>query len=114
MHDRVYRGLVVVAVVCVRYSLSHYITAHIDGGVDLLTGTKAVRQKGGLEVVESRHWSREESSTCVVGVPDVGPRVVQNQSAVGCCMYRVGAVPGVESYSLVQRIYGGKVKQNNK
>ena len=53
MYHSVYRGLVIVAMLRVRYPHSHHLVAHIDRAVGIQTCTKAVGQKGCLEVVET-------------------------------------------------------------
>ena len=55
-----------------------------------------------LKVVDTRHGSREVPGVGVVSVADVGHRAIENQSAVGHSVDRVGAVVGVESHVLLQ------------
>ena len=103
MDDGLDGRLAVVAVPAVRQSHGHDPVAHHDGAVHVLAGAQIIGHDGGLEVVESRHRRCEDPGQRIVGVADVGDRVVQDDGSMRCCLHGVGVVPGVEGYRLVQR-----------
>ena len=81
MDDGRHGALVIIsAVSVVAYPLSHQVTIHIDtGGHDI---GQMILHDGGPEVVETGQRRCEDPCVRVIGVPDVGDGVVQDQSAV--------------------------------